>query len=93
MKQKLSTICENEPSSSSTISNMHKIQKVLSERVQFFLVDEGREYPNTTLIGSSSAPRGGGEGGTLIFSHIRRLRLFWGVQNSEFQYFWGFSEK
>ena len=31
--------------------------------------------------------------GTLIFSHIRRLGpLFW-VQNSEFQYFFGFSEK
>ena len=37
-------------------------------------------------------PRGGG-GGTLIFSHIRRLGLFFGVQNSEFKYFWGFSEK
>ena len=36
---------------------------------------------------------GGGGGGTLIFSHIRRLGLFFGVQNSEFQYFWGFSEK
>ena len=35
-------------------------------------------------------PRGGG---TLIFSHIHRLGLFFGVQNSEFQYFWGFSEK
>ena len=36
-------------------------------------------------------PLGGG-GGTLIFSHIRRLGpLFW-VKNSEFQYFWGFSE-
>ena len=34
-----------------------------------------------------------GGGGTLIFSHIRRLGpLFW-VQNSEFQYFFGFSEK
>ena len=32
-------------------------------------------------------------GGTLIFSHIRRLGLFFGVQNSEFQYFFGFSEK
>ena len=32
-------------------------------------------------------------GGTLIFSHIRRLGLFLGVQNSEFQYFLGFSEK
>ena len=29
-------------------------------------------------------------GGTLIFSHIRRLRLYFGVQNSEFQYFWVF---
>ena len=36
-------------------------------------------------------PQGGG--GTLIFSHIRRLGLFFGVQNSEFQYFLGFSEK
>ena len=38
-------------------------------------------------------PRGGG--GTLIFSHIRTCRLgpFFGVQNSEFQYFFGFSEK
>ena len=32
-------------------------------------------------------------GGTLIFSHIRRFGLFFWVQNSEFQYFWGFSEK
>ena len=32
-------------------------------------------------------------GGTLIFLHIRRLGLFFGVQNSEFQYFLGFSEK
>ena len=37
-------------------------------------------------------PRGGG-GGTLIFSHIRRLGPFFWVQNSEFQYFLGFSEK
>ena len=34
-----------------------------------------------------------GGGGTLIFSYIRRLRLFFGVQDSEFQYFFGFSEK
>ena len=32
-------------------------------------------------------------GVTLIFSHIRRLGPFFGVQNSEFQYFLGFSEK
>ena len=35
---------------------------------------------------------GGGGGGILIFSHIRRLWLFFWVQNSEFQYFLGFSE-
>ena len=35
----------------------------------------------------------GGGGGTLIFSHIRRLGPFFWVQNSEFQYFLGFSEK
>ena len=34
----------------------------------------------------------GGGGGTLIFSRIRRLGPFFGVQNSELQYFWGFSE-
>ena len=32
-------------------------------------------------------------GGTLIFSHIRRLGSFLGVQNFEFQYFLGFSKK
>ena len=37
--------------------------------------------------------RGGPRGGTLIFSHIRRLGPFFLVQNSEFQYFLGFSEK
>ena len=35
-------------------------------------------------------PKGGG--GTLIFSYIRRLGPFFGVQNFEFQYFLGFSE-
>ena len=35
--------------------------------------------------------RGGG-GGTLIFSHICRLRLFLRVRNSEFQYFFGFQK-
>ena len=29
--------------------------------------------------------------GTLIFSCIRRLGSFFGVQNLEFHYFWGFS--
>ena len=36
---------------------------------------------------------GGGGGGTLLFSYIRRLGTFFGVQNFEFQYFLGFSEK
>ena len=40
-------------------------------------------------MGGRMDPRGG----TLIFSHIRRLGPFLGVQNSEFQYFLGFSEK
>ena len=35
----------------------------------------------------------GGGGVTQIFSHIRRLGLFFWVQNSEFQYILGFSEK
>ena len=32
-------------------------------------------------------------GVTLIFSHLHRLGLFFGVHNSEFQIFLGFSEK
>ena len=43
------------------------------------------------LKGDSLEPRGGG--GTLIFSHLRRLGPFFGVQNFAFQYFLGFSEK
>ena len=39
------------------------------------------------------APRVGGGRGALIFSYIRRLGSFFWVQNCEFQYFWGFSEK
>ena len=38
-------------------------------------------------------PQGRRGGGTLIFSHIRRLGPFFWVHNSEFQYFLGFSEK
>ena len=34
-----------------------------------------------------------GGGGTLIFSHIRRLGPIFGVQNSEFQYFYGVFRK
>ena len=42
---------------------------------------------------SSQAGGGGGGGGTLKFLYIRRLGLFFGVQNFEFQYFLGFSKK
>ena len=47
---------------------------------------------NTKLqvVEGSYHPRGGG---TQIFSHIHRLCPFFWVQNSEFQYFLGFSEK
>ena len=31
-------------------------------------------------------------GGTLIFSYIRRFEPFLGVQNFEFQYFWGLED-
>ena len=37
-----------------------------------------------------SGPQGGG--GTLIFSHLRKLGLFLGGQSSEFQYFLGFQK-
>ena len=43
--------------------------------------------------GGGGGGGGGPQGGTLIFSHIRRLGPFFGVQNSEFQYFLEFSEK
>ena len=39
------------------------------------------------LIPRSDLTSQGGGGGTLIFSHIRRLGLFFGVQNSEFPIF------
>ena len=39
------------------------------------------------------SPGGGGGGGTLIFLYIHRLGSFFLVQNFEFQYFWGFSER
>ena len=41
------------------------------------------------LKGSMCMP----QGGTLIFLRIHRLGPFFGVQNSEFQFFLGFSEK
>ena len=36
---------------------------------------------------------GGGGGGFSDISYIRRLGSFFGVQNFEFQYFWGVLEK
>ena len=33
------------------------------------------------------------QGGTLIFSYIRRLGSYFWVQNFEFQFFGGFSEE
>ena len=35
---------------------------------------------------------GGGGGGSLIFSYIRRLGSFFGVQNFDFYYFGGFQK-
>ena len=35
---------------------------------------------------------GGGGGATLIFLYSRRLGSFFGVQNLEFQYSWGFQK-
>ena len=46
-----------------------------------------------TPVRLEPAAPGGGGGGTLMFSHIRRLGPFFWVQNSEFQYYFGFSEK
>ena len=41
----------------------------------------------------NSYPRGGGGGGSLIVSYIRRLGSFFCVQILNFNIFWGFSEK
>ena len=41
------------------------------------------------ILVSCVTPRGGG-GGTLIFSYIRRLLSFFGVQTFEFQYLFFF---
>ena len=47
----------------------------------------------TEMLGCTPGVGGGGGGGTLIFSYIRRLGPFFWVQNFEFRYFLGFSEK
>ena len=46
-----------------------------------------------TLVDIARLARGGGGGGTLIFSYIRRLGSFFVIQNVEFHYFFRFSEK
>ena len=48
---------------------------------------------NDRLLGAAVVKWINPQGGTLIFSYIPRLRPFFGVQNFEFQYFFGFSEK
>ena len=57
----------------------------------FYSLQRGFNGFNTeeTILFQGSRPRGS----TLIFLYIRRLGSFFGVQNLEFQYFWGFSEK
>ena len=45
-----------------------------------------RKFKGDDVFHGCVVPRGG----TLIFSHIRRLGPFFWVQNSEFQYFLGF---
>ena len=48
--------------------------------------------PLTLFVCYCYNPQGGGGGGTLIFSYIRRLGPFFLVQNFEFQYFLGFQK-
>ena len=45
-----------------------------------------------TYLEAYYSPRGGGGGGGTLLSYISRLGLFLGVQNFEFQYFWGFQK-
>ena len=48
---------------------------------------------NANCLGSIGIWRIIDPGVTLIFSYIQRLGPFFGVQNFEFQHFWGISEK
>ena len=63
------------------------------QKEMFEISDLRREILHLRTVCFSPGPHSQG-GGTLIFSCIRRLGLglFLGVQNFEFQYFWGFSE-
>ena len=51
-----------------------------------------RKIPKSLTGNVRNAPGGRG-GGSLIFSYIRRLRSFFLIQNFDFQYFSGFSDK
>ena len=65
----------------------------LKYRLRCFFLTKMLAQHNGHCIEQKVFCPGKGWGGTLIFSHICRLGLFLGVQNSEFQYFLGFSEK
>ena len=56
------------------------------------IVKEEMHLQANTLFDLGVKVRGGGGGGTLIFSHIRRLGLFWGFKILNFNIFWGFQK-
>ena len=56
----------------------------------FYAIIAGSQFKVPDKWGLLGSPYGGGGGGTLIFSYIRRLGSFYGVQNFEFLYFGGF---
>ena len=68
----------------------------VSENAFLAILKPSFPYSITSILSKVKHSNPPGGGGTLIFSYIRRLRLFFflgGGQNFEFQYFWGFSEK
>ena len=62
-----------------------------SHKHTLVLLDVIKPFSSSTQL--SWGWGGGGVGVTLIFSYICKLGSFFLVQNFEFQYFWGFSEK
>ena len=52
-----------------------------------------KTHENITYLSQQVNTPGGGGGGTLIFSYIRRLGSFLRVQNFEFQYFLDYQMK
>ena len=80
------------------MQNVIKIYHVVQELSTFSQTANGQTDGWTHKVIITADPRvvqyqNTPRGGTLIFSHIRRLGPFFGVQNSEFQYFLGFSER